>query len=115
MLFLGVFQLETPGNPKVENAASKTIFIGNLSYSVERADVYVLFFLLMLFIVFYFIYLNSKLFRENLFKGCGEIVDVRLYRNHEGRLKGFGHVDFLTEEAALKVSFVTICILCKPF
>ncbi|XP_057443157.1 nucleolin 2-like isoform X2 [Lotus japonicus] len=71
-------KLETPGNPKVENAASKTIFIGNLSYSVERADV------------------------ENLFKGCGEIVDVRLYRNHEGRLKGFGHVDFLTEEAALK-------------
>jgi len=53
----------------------------------------------------------SKLFRENFFKECGEIVDVRLHRDNEGRLKGYGHIEFATAEAALRVSFVTLCSL----
>ncbi|KAK7346133.1 hypothetical protein VNO80_20648 [Phaseolus coccineus] len=63
---------------KERSAGSKTIYTKNLSYSVERADL------------------------ENLFKECGEIVDVRLHTDYEGRFRGFGHVEFATEEAALK-------------
>ena len=53
----------------------------------------------------------SKLFREFFFKECGEIIDVRLHRDNEGRLKGFGHIEFATAEAALKVRFLTMCCL----
>ncbi|KAK8471643.1 hypothetical protein PHAVU_003G282900 [Phaseolus vulgaris] len=63
---------------KEENASSKTIYVKNLSYRVEQADV------------------------EFFFKECGEIIDVRLHRDNEGRLKGFGHIEFATAEAALK-------------
>ncbi|KOM31983.1 hypothetical protein LR48_Vigan01g153900 [Vigna angularis] len=63
---------------KEENASSKTIYVTNLSYRAEKADV------------------------ENFFKECGEIVEVRLHRDNEGRLKGFGHITFATAEAALK-------------
>ncbi|KAJ1440388.1 RNA-binding domain superfamily [Sesbania bispinosa] len=69
---------ETPASLKEKNAASKTICVRNLSYRVERADM------------------------ENLFKHCGEVVDVRLQRDSEGRLRGFGHVEFATAEAAQK-------------
>ena len=55
-------------------------------------------------ILFCSIFLISKLFRENLFKECGEIVDVRLHTDAEGRFRGFGHVEFATAEAAQKVS-----------
>ena len=65
-----------------------------------------------LLIIFCSIFLISKLFRENLFKECGEIVDVRLHTDAEGRFRGFGHVEFATAEAAQNVSFVTLC-LCK--
>ncbi|WVZ25723.1 hypothetical protein V8G54_004267 [Vigna mungo] len=63
---------------KEENASSKTIYVKNLSYRVEKADL------------------------ENFFKECGEIVEVRLHRDNEGRLKGIGHITFATAEAALK-------------
>ncbi|XP_028766987.1 nucleolin 1 isoform X6 [Neltuma alba] len=61
---------------KEQNATSKMLFVGNLSYSVERADL------------------------ENLFKDCGEIIDIRLATDREGRFKGFGHIEFATYEAA---------------
>ncbi|KAL2347277.1 hypothetical protein Fmac_001277 [Flemingia macrophylla] len=64
--------------PNEHNAGSKTIYARNLSYSVERTDL------------------------EDLFKECGEIVDVRLHTDYEGRFKGFGHVEFATAEAAQK-------------
>lgn len=60
---------------------------------------------------FCFIALILILFREKFFKNCGEIVDVRLHRDREGRFKGFGHVEFATAEAAQKVSLVTLCSL----
>jgi len=43
--------------------------------------------------------------RENFFKDCGEVVDVRLATDEDGRFKGFGHVEFATVEAAQNVSF----------
>lgn len=53
------------------------------------------------------------LFRENLFKGCGEIVDIRLHSDREGRFKGFGHVQFATAEAAQKVRLVTVQVILE--
>ncbi|KAF7808215.1 nucleolin 1 isoform X1 [Senna tora] len=61
---------------KEQNTTSKTLYVGNLSFSVEKTDL------------------------EILFKDCGEIVDIRLATDREGRFKGFGHVEFATEEAA---------------
>ncbi|KAK7273713.1 hypothetical protein RIF29_14773 [Crotalaria pallida] len=61
-----------------QNATSKRICVRNLSYSVERADM------------------------EILFKECGEIVDVRFITDSEGRFRGFGYVSFATAEAAQK-------------
>lgn len=39
-------QPKTPVTPKEETGASKTLFVGNLPFSVERADVYAFFFLI---------------------------------------------------------------------
>ncbi|CAI8586160.1 unnamed protein product [Vicia faba] len=69
---------KSPSTPKETKGTSKTVYVGNLSYTVERADV------------------------EKLFKDYGEIVDVRLYTDREGKFKGHGHVQFATEEAAQK-------------
>ncbi|XP_045803880.1 nucleolin 2-like isoform X5 [Trifolium pratense] len=69
---------KSPATPNETNGASKTIYVRNLSYSVERANM------------------------ENLFKDCGEIVDVRLHTDREGKFKGYGHVQFATAEAAQK-------------
>ncbi|OIW01871.1 hypothetical protein TanjilG_31053 [Lupinus angustifolius] len=68
----------TPATLKVQNVTSKRICVRNLSYSVERDDM------------------------ENLFKECGEVVDVRFITDSEGRFRGFGYISFATEEAALK-------------
>ncbi|XP_027913240.1 nucleolin 1-like isoform X2 [Vigna unguiculata] len=59
-------------------AGSRTICTKNLSYSVERTDL------------------------EDLFKDCGEIVDIRLHLDSEGRFRGFGHIEFASAEAAQK-------------
>ncbi|RDX99722.1 Nucleolin 2, partial [Mucuna pruriens] len=80
---------------KEQNAQPKTIYVRNLSYSVEPADMYMI--------------------RENLFKVCGKIVDIRLHTDHKGRLNGFGKVEFATEEAAKKaLEFDNIELLRRP-
>jgi len=43
MLFPGILQPKTLATLKEQNAAPKTIFVGNLSHEVEQADVYVYF------------------------------------------------------------------------
>lgn len=89
-----------PNTPATQNFNSrvKTLYVGNLSFSVQKSDMY-LFFSLMWFLG-YFICLTLKLFRENFFRVCGEVVDVRLASCEDGKLKGFGHVEFATAEAA---------------
>ncbi|KAL9378088.1 hypothetical protein Peur_029423 [Populus x canadensis] len=70
---------KTPVTPVAhENTGSKTLFVGNLSFQVERADV------------------------ENFFKGAGEVADVRFALDADERFRGFGHVEFTTAEAAQK-------------
>ncbi|KAJ6416475.1 hypothetical protein OIU84_002353, partial [Salix udensis] len=68
-----------PTSKKPSSAAeTKTLFVGNLSFQVERADV------------------------ENFFKEAGEVADVRFALDADQRFKGFGHVEFTTAEAAQK-------------
>jgi RNA recognition motif-containing protein len=50
------------------------------------------------------IYLTLKLFREKFFQDCGKVIDVRLASHKDGKLKGFGHVEFASAEAAQYVS-----------
>ncbi|KAJ6743994.1 hypothetical protein OIU79_030328, partial [Salix purpurea] len=61
-----------------ESSSEETLFVGNLSFQVERADV------------------------ENFFKEAGEVADVRFALDADQRFKGFGHVEFTTAEAAQK-------------
>lgn len=106
VFFHEFLQPKTPATPKVQNATTKTLFVGNLSFKIERADVYV-FFPKCIIKIFCICYLISKLFRENFFKDCGEVVDVRFSSDENGKFKGFGHVEFATAEAAQNVSLCT--------
>ncbi|CAK8538163.1 unnamed protein product [Lathyrus sativus] len=69
---------KSPITPNETKGTSKTVYVGNLSYTVERADI------------------------EKLFKDYGEIVDVRLHTDHQGKFRGHAHVQFATEAAAQK-------------
>ncbi|VFQ93055.1 unnamed protein product [Cuscuta campestris] len=69
---------QTPATPKAGAQGSKTVFIGNLSWSIGEDDI------------------------KTFFKDIGEVKEVRLSKLPNGKLKGFGHVDFTTSEAAVK-------------
>ncbi|KAL2557626.1 heterogeneous nuclear ribonucleoprotein A3-like protein 1-like [Forsythia ovata] len=69
---------KTPATLRVQTTGSKTLFIGNLSFSIERADV------------------------EDFFKDAGELVDVRFAMNQDDTFRGFGHIEFASAEAAEK-------------
>ncbi|XP_073019998.1 uncharacterized protein [Primulina eburnea] len=69
---------KTPITPKEQSRGSKTLFVGNLSYSIEQADV------------------------ENFFKNAGEIVEVRFSMFPDNSFRGFGHVEFATAAEAEK-------------
>ncbi|VVA98112.1 unnamed protein product [Arabis nemorensis] len=68
-------QSKTPATQT--QGGSKTLFVKNLSYAIERSQV------------------------ENFFKEAGEVVDVRLAYEND-RFRGFGHVEFASGEAAQK-------------
>ena len=40
---------------------------------------------------------NEKSLRK-FFEDCGEVTDVRIAKNPDGKLKGFCHIDFATKE-----------------
>ncbi|XP_057718706.1 nucleolin 1-like isoform X3 [Arachis stenosperma] len=67
---------KTPSTPSVAAGGSKTLFVGNLSFSLQRSDF------------------------EEFFKDCGEVVDVRFSVDDTGRFKRFRHVEFAIAEAA---------------
>nr|GME12115.1 nucleolin 1 isoform X2 [Ipomoea batatas] len=48
--------------------------------------------------------LNRLMCIENFFKDCGEVKDVRFASYRDGMLKGYGHFEFTTSEAAAKVN-----------
>lgn len=57
MLFPGILQSKRVATLKEQNAPSKTIYVKNLSYRVERADMYVLLFMQLLVDYFHYIFL----------------------------------------------------------
>jgi len=59
------------------NAESKCIFVGNLSFKTDENSI------------------------RDFFDGCGNIDDVRI-ASHDGKSKGFCHVEFESIEAASK-------------
>lgn len=67
-----------PATPRVETTGSKTLFLGNLCFSIERTDV------------------------EEFFKDAGELVDIRFAMNEDDTFRGFGYIEFATVEAAEK-------------
>ncbi|XP_077253763.1 uncharacterized protein LOC143892783 isoform X2 [Tasmannia lanceolata] len=69
-------ELQAPVTPSAKTTGSKSLFVGNLSFNVEQADV------------------------EEFFKDAGEVV--RFASNKEGCFKGFRHVEFATPEEAQK-------------
>ena len=54
-----------------------SVFIGNLSFKTNEDGI------------------------KNLFEDCGKIIDIRIAKTEEGRPRGFAHVDFDSDEAAL--------------
>ena len=54
------------------------IFVGNISYKCTENDL------------------------KKFFKDCGKVVDVRIAKKPDGKLKGFAHVDFETKEGMEK-------------
>jgi RNA recognition motif-containing protein len=56
---------------------SKTLFVGNLPYSVDMSEV------------------------EQLFSEFGTITNVRLASNPDGTTRGFAHIEFLNKEDAI--------------
>ena len=55
-----------------------SIFVGNLSFKSKESDI------------------------RNFFSDCGQVLDVRIAKNEEGKMKGFAHVDFDSKEAVEK-------------
>ncbi|CAN7083057.1 unnamed protein product, partial [Brassica oleracea var. botrytis] len=70
-------QPKTPSTPAA--GGTKTLFVANLPFQVERSDV------------------------EEFFKEAGQVVDVRFATNKDdGRFRGFGHVEFASAGEAQK-------------
>ncbi|XP_042025265.1 nucleolin 1-like [Salvia splendens] len=70
--------LQTPTTPTEQTSGGKTLYVGNLSFSVEQEDV------------------------ENFFKDAGEVVQIRFAMNFDETFKGYGYVEFASAEAAEK-------------
>jgi nucleolin len=69
-------QVKTPA--KQSGGGSKTLFVKNLAWAADQDKVF------------------------EFFSDCGTVADVRIAQDENGRSRGFGHVEFETEEAAQK-------------
>lgn len=69
--------------------------------------------MLILLRYFLFDYSHFIIFRENIFKDCGEIVDIRLHTDREGKFKGHAHVQFATADAAQKVILAIVQVILE--
>ncbi|KAH8974398.1 hypothetical protein BDL97_01G100500 [Sphagnum fallax] len=71
-------QIKTLKKPQASGVAggTKTIFVKNIAWSVDEDII------------------------SEFFKDVGEITDVRLAKDENGRSKGYGHIEFVSEEEA---------------
>ncbi len=65
---------EEINNPK----SQFSIFVGNLSFKSQENDI------------------------RNFLSDCGEILDIRIDKNEDGKMKGFAHIDFYSKEVVEK-------------
>jgi hypothetical protein len=74
-------QIKTLKKPQASGVAggTKTIFVKNIAWSVDEDII------------------------SEFFKDVGEITDVRLAKDENGRSKGYGHIEFVSEEEAQQV------------
>jgi nucleolin len=56
--------------------SSSSIFVGNLSFNTTEDQL------------------------RDLFEGCGEVTNVRVAKDHDGRPRGFAHIDFSSNDGA---------------
>jgi nucleolin len=67
------------GQQRKDNDTEATsVFVGNLSYTTTSDQL------------------------RSLFEGCGAIKEIRIATDHEGRARGFAHIDFEENEAVQK-------------
>ena len=66
------------GSAKKGPATEFGVFVGNINYKCTENDL------------------------KKFFKDCGKVVEVRIAKKPDGKLKGFAHVDFETKEAMEK-------------
>ncbi|KAH9571212.1 hypothetical protein CY35_02G082400 [Sphagnum magellanicum] len=72
-------QTKTPTKVKASGVGgTKTIFVKNIAWSVDEDTI------------------------SEFFHDVGEVADVRLAKDENGRSKGYGHIEFETEEEAKK-------------
>ena len=72
-------QMKGGNNSAKKGPASEFgVFVGNISYKCTENDL------------------------KKFFKDCGKVVDVRIAKKPDGKLKGFAHVDFETKEGMEK-------------
>lgn len=65
-----VQQRNNKNNNSNKNNSKFSIFVANLNFNSTEEGI------------------------KNFFKGCGKILDVRIAKNQNGKVKGFAHVDF---------------------
>ena len=67
------------GNKSNNKSSSKfSVFVGNLSFKSNENSI------------------------RKFFAPCGNILDIRIAKNDEGKMKGFAHIDFDSEDAVKK-------------
>jgi nucleolin len=72
-------QMKGGNNSAKKGPASEFgVFVGNISYKCTENDL------------------------KKFFKDCGKVLDVRIAKKADGKLKGFAHVDFETKEGMEK-------------
>jgi nucleolin len=72
-------QMKGGNNSAKKGPASEFgVFVGNISYKCTENDL------------------------KKFFKDCGKVLDVRIAKKPDGKLKGFAHVDFETKEGMEK-------------
>lgn len=74
ILFPGILQSKIIANCKDLSATSKTIYASNLAYSMEKDDMYVLFFMLVVFDYFVYCFFNFDIVQgvsfQKLWRNC---------------------------------------------
>lgn len=116
-------QIKTLKKPQASGVAggTKTIFVKNIAWSVDEDIMWELVKLNLVYLALpicdflenllaflppnvFLVHFCTVVFSSSeFFKDVGEITDVRLAKDENGRSKGYGHIEFVSEEEAQQV------------